>query len=351
LAFLDEEETLSSSGGRRPPRRPPPDHQRQILVRRAIGVGVVVVLLILLVLGVRGCLNARTQRGFENYASDLNGIATQSNQLSVDFFKRLNDPGNLSPLQFEAEVKADRGTAESLAARVGSLSTPGDLNDAQNKLNLAFQERRDGLTGIADQISTALGDQGSNEADKAIADYMKYFLASDVLYAQAQTEINASLKDQGISQQAPDSVFLPDTSWLDQLKVSSALAAVSTSSSATSGVHGLGLSATMIGSTTLEQGTPITVSNASELQVQVQNQGDSDESDVQVSFEITGGTQTISGDGTISKIAAGATQTAKIPIQPAPDTGQQLTLEVTVQPVAGEQVASNNRGTYQVTFK
>ena len=44
--------------------------------------------------------------------------------------------------------------------------------------------------------------------------------------------------------------------------------------------------------------------------MEVQNQGDAEETDVGVSFELTGGTQTISGDTTIPRIAAGGIQTA-----------------------------------------
>jgi hypothetical protein len=72
---------------------------------------------------------------------------------------------------------------------------------------------------------------------------------------------------------------------------------------------------------------------------------------VGVNFELTGGSQTISGDTTVPRIAAGGIQTATMPIDPAPDTGQQLTLEVTVTPVPGEQIADNNRSTYQVMFR
>ncbi len=207
---------------------------------------IVVLLLILIVLGIRGCLNARKERGFENYVSDLNAITAQSKQLSNDFFKRLNDPGNLSPLSFEAEIKADRGTAESLASRVESLNTPDELKSAQNELNLAFQLRRDALTGISDNISTALGNQGRTQAVNAIAGYMKYFLASDVLYQQSQAQIDSGLKDQGIDEKAPDSVFLPSTDWLDPLKVSSALALVSGGKETTSGTHGLALYQTTV---------------------------------------------------------------------------------------------------------
>jgi hypothetical protein len=330
-------------------------HQRQIMVRRAAGVGVIVVLLILIVLGIRGCLNERKQRSFENYARDLTAIVAQSKQLSDDFFARLSDPGNLSALSFEAQVKSYRGSAEDLTSRVESLDTPDELKGAQGELNLAFQLRSDALTGISDQISTALGTQGRSKAVQSIADYMKYFLASDVLYGRAAGEINAELENQDVSERVPESIFLPDQRWLDPLEVSSALALVSSGKKTTSGTHGLALYQTTVqpGDVTLDPSSAATVTSTGppELEVQVQNQGDSEESDIGVSFELTGGAQTISGDTTIPRIAPGGIQTASIPIQPDPDTGRALTLEVTVQPVVGEQISENNRSTYQVTFR
>ena len=227
--------------------------------------------------GDQGCLNARKERNFENYVSDLKAITTQSNQLSDDFFNRLNDPGNLSPLSFEAEIKADRGTAESLASRVEALSTPDELKSAQNQLNFAFQQRSDAFTGISDNISTALGSQGRTQAVNAIAGYMQYFLASDILYKQAQPQIDSALKDQGIDEKAPDSVFLPSTDWLDPLKVSSALAMVSGGKQATSGTHGLALYQTTVkpGEVSLDPNTAATISGSGppEVDVQVQNRG------------------------------------------------------------------------------
>jgi hypothetical protein len=356
LAFLDEEEELIPPAGRGPSGPRGRDHQRQIMVRRAVGVGVVVLILILIVLGIRGCLNARKERSFENYVRDLNGIAAQSKQLSEDFFGRLSDPGNLSPLSFEAEIKSYRGSAESLADRVESLDTPDELNGAQTELDLAFQLRRDALTGISDNISTALGTEGRTQAVNAIADYMRYFLASDVLYERARVEIDAVLEDEGIDEKAPESVFLTDPErWLDSLQVTSALAQVSGGKQAAGGTHGLALYQTIVkpGDVNLDPTSPATISRGGppQIDVEVQNQGDSEETEVGVSFELTGGSQTISGDTTIPRIAAGGIQTATLPIQPAPDTGQQLTLEVTVTPVPGEQIADNNRSIYQVTFE
>jgi hypothetical protein len=357
LAFLDEEE-LSTPGGTRPPSRRGPDRQRQILVRRAIGVGVVVVILILIILGIKGCLNARKTRSFENYVSDLNAITALTNQLSGDFFGKLSDPGNLSALEFKTEIAADRGAAENLAGRVDGLDTPGELNDAQNELELSYRLRAEGMTGISNQISTALGNPGParTKALTSISDYMQYFLASDVLYKQAQDQIDAELSDQGIDEKAPASVFMTDpTRWLDPLQVSSALSAISTGKETSRGSHGLALIQTTVkpGDVLLSTDTPATISGNGkpEIDVQVSNQGSADEKGVGVSFRLTGGPETIDGTATISSIAAGAIQTASLPIRPAPEKNTQLTLEVTATPVPGEQITTNNRFTYQLTFR
>ena len=104
---------------------------------------------------------------------------------------------------------------------------------------------------------------------------------------------------------------------------------------------------------TLDPNTPATISGtgAAGLDVEVQNQGSADESDVTVDFEITGGTQTISGSGTIPRLAAGSIQTASIPIDQSPEKNTPLTLTVTVEPVPGEQITNNNRSTYSVTYR
>ena len=147
----------------------------------------------------------------------------------------------------------------------------------------------------------------------------------------------------------PPSKFLPDDSWLDKTKVEDALGQVSgTSTSATPGVHGLGLIQTSANGQALTEGTAATISagGSPELDVQVQNQGDSTETGVTVSVTVGGG-QPI--DQSISSIAAGETQTVKIPITPAPSG--QVKLDVEVQPVAGEQVTDNNKASYTVTFQ
>ena len=83
-----------------------------------------------------------------------------------------------------------------------------------------------------------------------------------------------------------------------------------------------------------------------EVEVQVQNQGESTE---------TGGGVTVTGSGggateqKIDSIAAGATESVVIPLTPAPKG--EVTLEVKVETVPGEQFSENNEASYTVVFE
>jgi hypothetical protein len=355
LAFLEEDEPFSPEAPARGGRFEPPDRQRQFLFRRLVAVAVGILLLILIVLGVRGCLNAREERALENYGRDLEALASESQQLSEGFFQRLDDPGNLSELNFEAEVKADRGAAEGLVSRAEGLDPPGELKGAQADVVLAFELRRDGLAAISEQIGTALTPEGE-EARDAIAQDMGYFVASDVLYRRAQSQTQQVFEQEGIAIEVPDSEFMPedDLDYLDSNVLSDALSVITGDTEAAGGgVHGLGLvdGGTVIqpGNVTLTPGTPVTVTGgAEEVEIQVQNQGDSEESDIPVTVEVDGSE---AGEATIDTIDAGETQTVTVPLDPAPETGETVTLDVFVEPVPAEEISDNNEASYEITVE
>ncbi len=344
------EDSLASRPGRRPrpPRRP---ERQQILLRRALALGAGLLVLILIVLGVRGCLDARKHRALSDYARNVTQIVDETDQTSKSFFGKLADPGSLSVTEFVAEVNADRSAMDNYQSRIDSLDAPGDMGDAQRSLELVYELRGSAMTEIAAQMSTALGDVGSEKATAAIAAQMAKLMASDVVYASvARPEIDGVLADNGIEgDDVPKSVFLPEgTAWLDESSVSSALGSVSGSSSeATSGVHGLGLLGTSVNGTELtpEGSTAVVAEETPEVEVQVQNQGESTENGVTVSVTVNG--ETLQQD--INSIEAGATETVTIPLTPAP-TGE-VTLEVEAEPVPGEEVSENNEASYTVVFE
>ena len=81
------------------------------------------------------------------------------------------------------------------------------------------------------------------------------------------------------------------------------------------------------------------------------NQGDSEESDIAVDVSSSGGDESVQGEETLGKIAPGETQSVEIPLDPAPSSGDQLTLDVNVDTVLGEQVADNNKFSAEVSFE
>lgn len=339
--------------------------RQQIRTRQLTFIGVAIVVLILLVLAVRGCLDARKERAFKNYVSDLTALATESDQLSDGFFQALSGESE-GDISLENQVNGDRGTSQALADRAENLDAPDELARAQEEVALAYDLRADALATIADQLPTALGDAGSNKATKEIAEQMKIFLASDALYSRARSDIEATLAEEEIvtDEGVPKSEFLPtggkQPDYLQLSTVQSALAGAGAGVSANGAtgadcdpgddlVHGLGL----VSTTTQPDGTQLTAGSANTvtadglgLEVAVQNQGDAAESDIEVTLS-----GDFSGNQTISSIEPGATETVTIPPKPAPSAGSSGSVTVTVATVCGEQVADNNEATYELSFE
>lgn len=341
-----------------PPRGPRGDLLRRRLIALLIAAGIVVVL----VIGVRSCLDARKERGFELYLRDLSSVVSTSQQLSKSLFDRLNNPGGDSVGVFEQQVGASRNTGEELLDRVEGLDAPDELADAQSDLVVAFELRRDALEDIAEQIPVALGDRGRLEALQAMAADMRAFLASDVLYTRAEAEIERIVGEEGIEVDNPEdpvppNQFLPEPpeQYIDATQLAGLLAAVAADTGAADAGAGTEISSTVIapGNIALSPDALNTVSvrGTPDLEVSVLNGGTKDATDVLVSFELSGGLTPIEGEGTIAKIQAGQTETVAIPITGEIGTGQEQTLTVAVLPVPGETIVDNNESIYPILFE
>jgi hypothetical protein len=351
---------LSSSPTGTRPRRPSrlggaASDRQTIMVRRGIAAGAAVLVLILLVLGVRGCLNARTDRAFRDYASDVRAIVEESNNLAANLFETLSRPRNAEALDVQNEVNALATDAEQLVGRTRDTDHPDELNSAQGWIVASLEFRRDALERIARQIPIALGDRGANQAIERIAGQMQAFLASDVIYSQrAIPALRTAYADRDLEERFPTSQSLPDLGWLEPQTIETRLSRIgSADRSATPGIHGTGLQ----GVTTKPAGTALSETGVNRIaatenltfDVEVQNQGESEETDVSVTVSIRNG-RDINLEQTIGRIAAGDVQTVSVPITPTPTTGAVSEVTVQVAPVAGERVRDNNRATYQIVF-
>lgn len=315
------------------------------MLRRGLALGGGLILLILIVLGIKGCLDARANRALEDYARDVTQIVEETKQTSQSFFGKLEDPGNASVTDFVDQVNADRSAMDTYLSRIEGLDAPGDMGRAQANLELAYQLRAGAMDEIANKMPTALGDAGADKAVAGIAKQMQKLLAADVIYEQVvRPEVDGVLANNGISDSdLPKDSFLPDEKWLEETEVSEALGAISGNTSGeVSGVHGTELSAVTANETELVEGAPATISaeEGVELEVSVLNSGESTENGVSVAVTFEG--NTIKGE--IDELPVGETGTAIIPLTPTPSG--EVELEVVVEAVPGENITENNEATY-----
>lgn len=334
-----------------------PTHD-DVLKHRLIAAGAVVVLLVLVVLLAKGCAASRKERAIKDYVNQTSSILSQSNQSSKDFFGLLRTPGEAGATEIETSINEQRSAASELVRQANNLDVPGELQEAKDYLVLTLEFRRDGLEQISGQIGKALGDQDPEAATEQIAAEMQNFLTSDVIYSQrSYAYMRQAVKDadvKGLS--LPTSRFLPSLDWLDPAIVSDVLSRASgnagSDTAVAPGLHGtgiVGVSQSPSGAT-LSEGTTNDLSNARSIVVDVQNQGENDETDVVVSLSIAGGGGTIRLQDTVGSIKAGETQKVTISLTRTPAKGAEATMKVEVRRVPGEENTDNNRQSFPVTF-
>jgi hypothetical protein len=356
LAFLDEEqdELVVADEPERPRRRVggPQRRRQQYLVRRLIGVGIGLAFLILIVLGFRGCLEARSDRALRSYTSSVASLMQQSEQSGKDFFELLNGPSGSSSLDVKNQILAQRDNSQALLDRAEDLDAPGQMDNAQSAVDLTLTLRRNALDVIASNVQQAAARTQTANAISNITDAMGSMYASDIIWTQVGApEIKKVDQDEGVNVDTPLPVgkFMPSnaTDFLDQTSLVTKINSITGQTATTGGTHGLQLVQTSIGDTTLAADSTTTVpATAQELEIQVENSGDSDETGISVTATLNG----TELNGQIEALSAGETGTVKIPLTSKPALGSDVTLEVVVAPVLGEQVAENNQATYTVVF-
>jgi hypothetical protein len=360
LSFLDEPDEPARPRRQAGAVRPGVDRQT-LIARRTVAGGAAVLVLILLVLGVRGCLDARKERALKDYVRDTDALAQESNDQGEALFDLLSGPGGQDQeIDVQNSLNAFRVQSAQLVDRARSLDHPGDVNEAHDYLVETLEFRRDGMAGIADNLPTALGDQDQREGTERVTAQMQALLTSDVIYFQRfLRRLISALDDEGIAGEVrvprnPELAFVPDIEWLDPAFVADRVSGVRTGedSAAAPGLHGNGLGTVTLGGQTLAPGgsTTVTLSDELSFEVQVANQGDNTETDVNVRVSVGEGDDAINLEEPLDSIAAGETKTVEVPLEEQPPTGQNVPIEVEVEPVPGEEMTDNNVGTFSVIF-
>jgi hypothetical protein len=322
----------------------------------AAGAGVLV--LILLVLGVRGCLDARKERAIKDYVRDVAALAQESDQQSKSLFDLLSGSGGRDKaVDIENTLNGFRVASAQLVDRARDIDHPDELANAQRFLLEALEFRRDALAQIANALPGALGDQNRRQGTDQVTRQMQSFLTSDVIYIQRFVpNLRGELADEDLTDEVriPRSQFLPDVNWLDPGFVSERVSGIRTGrgGEAAPGLHGNGLGGVTLGGQALAAGGSATIklSRGLVFQVQVANQGENTETDVPVRVKVGKGADAIELEKQLDTIAAGETKTVALPLTEEPPTGQNVPIEVEVEAVPGEEKTDNNKGSFSAIF-
>jgi hypothetical protein len=363
LSFLDEPEERSTrrAGSRRPPPRGPGTDRQTLLVRRGFAAGAGLLVLVLLIFVIKGCRDSAREQAFKDYLRNVAALMEESNQDSRSLFGLLAKPGTQSPVELATSVNTTRNHAQGLVDRAKRLEPPDELAKGQRYLVDTLELRRDGITAVARELPTALGDANTDAAAARMAAATQEFLASDVIYNQrVLPDLKGPTAKQGLTDQVAfqQSRFLLDLGWLSPTTVADRMSRIrsGTGSSGTvaPGLHGTGVGTVTVkpGGTTLTPGAAaqLKVSPNTTFDVQVMDQGENDEKQVRVRLTITGAGKPIVVTQTIPTIAAGQTATASIPLAATPPTGLPVTIRIEALPVPGEKNTTNNKAEFSAVF-
>jgi hypothetical protein len=371
LSFFDDGEDTPRPSPRasRPPqrlspRRPErpggalPIDRHTLMVRRRVAAGVGVVLLIVIVLLVNGCLKSQHTQALKDYNRNVSTLARESEQrVSRPLFSALSGAGGKSALDVEQQVDELRVQAQNQASRAKGLSVPGEMSGAQSNLVQTFNLRSEGVTKVAALLPAALGGQGK-QASTLIAGDMEIFLASDVLYSQRVVPlIQQTLASNGIKGlPTASSRFLPNLGWLDPAiaytRITGQAASSAQTGQAVTGNHGSALKGVSVGTNTLEGESAlnhISGGNSPTFTVQVENSGESPETNVKADVTVTAAGKQYKASHVIEKTEPGKTVSVDIPVSGIP-LGVAAKIEANIEGVPGENDLENNKGTYLAIF-
>jgi hypothetical protein len=369
LSFFEEDDEPTRRAPR--PRRAAPagglDVDPQTLwVRRGIALGLGLLILFALVVLFKACSDSRREGALRDYNRDAARLLTQSDdEVGGQFFQTMDQADSESPEDLQTQISSLRVQSETLLSRAEKLDTPGGLETAQQALLIALELRRDGLAFVAQQVSTALGNEG-DVADKAIeeiAGQMQAFLASDALVQARVTPVVATeLKDNDVvGDPVATKGFLKDLSWLEPSYVADQLGTRLSEGGSNRdpdeppapGLHGTGIESVEVGGVALEPDPApnrLPAGTDSTFSVTFQNQGENDEFDVVTTVALQGQGKAIRARKSTDTIVQGAPATVEIPLPKKPTPGEVYTVTVEVKAVPGEKKLDNNKRTYNVYF-
>jgi hypothetical protein len=342
---------------------------QQPRARLLLGIAFAVVLVIVIALVVKDCQRSQLEDSYTQYVNGVAQIVTKSAAQGAQLRQVMANPRGDKPPQLKAKISAIAKEAQALVDQADDLNPPGSLSTPQQSLVAGVLEYRvTGLQKLAENLPALL--QGTDQQSKAsgIAQVMRRFLASDVIYEDSFVgPATQALKDDDITgiKVPPLQAFLPNAALASPEGAKSLIPDLQrrVSQSGDSGttqsgnLRGMSLESTVAApsDTRLTPGETASVQSTELLkwQVTVKNGGDFDETNVLVKasfFYPANPNDVETREVAIPSIASGESTTVELPGPSSEKVvfGDQGTLKIEVVPVTGETRVDNNSAEYPV---
>jgi hypothetical protein len=328
-----------------------------------------VVLIVVLAFVIQDCRRDQRVDAYKTYVNSAGQVADQSAQQGTALLRILQNREGRNASQLQQQVRTLSTQAEGLATRADELDPPDGLREADRDLVTALRYRANGLASLAEALPNIIRSDNARFASRSIADTMKRFSASDVIYKDSFVDVvQARIRDENIAglEVAGDALFLPGNNdrfateagartLLNGLRRQGGAGGTQTGDGNLRGTSLVSVRA-LPSDTTLQAGSVTSIPASASLQwaVTVRNGGDFVENGVKVTatMRYPGGAGEDVQEATIETISPGEEKTVRVPPPPsdAQQPGQEGSLTVNVEPVEGEQNVDNNRAEYPVTI-
>ena len=365
--FFDEPETEEATERVRTQRRPPrgPAGPRRPvrpagfipMLRLAGLISFLILLVVVLVFVIKSCASDNKHDLYADYIGEVDGIADRSRQIGSSLNQTLTATGR-KETELESRIDGLAAQASQEANRAKSIDPPGALRTEQAHLIEIMELRASALRRLADAFRKTATARNATTSGRLLAEQIRLLVASDVnwdFYFREPT-IN-ELKKQNVS-----GVNVPASTLISNPDLAStqAMATVWTRvhGAATGGTPGGNHGSALVSVTALpddkqldrDAENTITASTDLAFRVVVQDSGDFQEFNVQVTLTIQKSPNSIVKRKTIPLINAGEQKTLTFTNLGPPPFGVPTTVKVDVQPVPGEKTTSNNSAEYRVIF-
>jgi hypothetical protein len=369
--FFDEPETEEATERVRTPRRPHPGGPRRPvrppagiipMLRLAGLIAFLILAAVLLVVLARGCASSSKHDRYANYIDDVRGIASRSEDIGKELNRTLTATG-IKQTDLEAKLRGLAAQEQQEVAQSREINPPGPLRVEHDHLIETLQLRASGLFRFADAFRQTATARNATTSGRLIADQARLLVASDVFWdfyfrEPTQRELeNQNIRDIG---GVPDSNIFPNPDLASTAAMTDIWRRIH--GAATGGTPGGDHGSALVSVTALPDNkrlvpgaqasdNEITASTDLAFQVSLEDSGDFQEFNVNVTLTIQKSPRPIVLKKKIDVINAGETKTVTFTdIDINGLFGLPTTLKVDVAPVPGEKTKTNNSAEYNVIF-